>query len=48
MKENCIQTMLIDSNKAYLLKWKSIALKQIGLIEPNESQVHSNKANSFK
>ena len=48
MKANYIQTKVIDSNQAYLIKWKSIAFKKIGLIESNESQVHSNKANWFK
>jgi len=49
MKANCIQTKIIDSNKAYLIKRKPNAFKQswlihIKLIESNESYVHSNKA----
>jgi len=54
MKAKCLQTKQIDSNKAYLIKWKPSAFKQsyflihIELIESNESCVHSNKANWFK
>jgi len=28
MKANYIQTKVIDSNQAYLIKWKSIVLKK--------------------
>jgi len=53
MKDTCILTKLIDSNKAYWIKWKTSAFKQsyliqIKLIQSNERQVHSNKANGFK
>jgi len=33
MKDKCIQTKLLDSNKAYWIKWKTSAFKQSYLIQ---------------
>jgi len=40
MKTDCIQTKLINSNKAYLIKWKPIAFEQ--------NSVNQSKANGIQ
>jgi len=44
MKDKCIQTKLIDSNKAYWIKWKISAFPQNYLIQIKLNETNGSKS----